>query len=374
MVYCQRCRTANAPERSDCARCGADLLPGISLRGRIAEVVVMLGVAGVLIALGGAGIESGDIAWMVLGGIGVVIGLLMLLGAAMSAVQRTPMHERYLSRARRHTDLDAEQAIRDFASALAALPASYSSAERTKIITEHAELCEKAGHTDEARADLIALVNVLGQKLASALGVDRLATFEERAALYERVGSPDEARADRQSLVEGATQLLSAAKPADREALLKARAAAYERLGYVALGTRDRLDATYASEAWIENKDFGKPGEGAELAAQFLGLDNEAFRVGYSGDKKGNARKQVAAERTILLEAGQIKAIGWCGKCRAAVELHRVLRCSVGAGHGMPKDKDRVFVMPDQAEAAIAQMNEQHNRPHWHLPLSQPHG
>jgi hypothetical protein len=55
------------------------------------------------------------------------------------------------------------------------------------------------------------------------------------------------------------------------------------------------------------------------------------------------------------------------------VELDSQLRCSVSPGHGIPKEKDRFLVMPDQAASTIAQQNEQHNRPRWHLPLSQPH-
>jgi len=318
MVYCVKCKTPNPPTEAVCKQCGADLLPGTSLGERLGMLGVMLALAVVGGVLAVAGFRSESLVCLGLGGLAALSGVALLVFGIAYAVGKTPVHERHLLRARRHLDLDPQQAIDDFTRALELTP--------------------------------------------QALDTVRRSILKERGALYQKLGRTAEAQADLQLLIDQTTQALDKASPADKVKLLKERADLYKKLGKECEGTRDRLDATYAAEAAMSNKNY-KPGTAVQAGAQVFGVGGGTFNEAYAIESRKQEAKHILGERLALLKAGRIKAIGFCRKCKAVVELDGELRCGTWPKHGKPKEKEMLFVMPEQSEETRQMMEQKYNPP-----------
>jgi hypothetical protein len=171
VIHCQKCKHINTPEAEKCEQCMTNLLPGVPIRQRLWGIVVVLICAFIFIAI---------LKWILaqipfvlsdvpaLGAIASIVGaLLCLLGVGIGIfmiVERIPRYARYMIRAERHMEIDSEQAIQDFGSALIALMNEKTSdltLSRTKqIYQERAALYQKAGNTKEANKDLASLLEM----------------------------------------------------------------------------------------------------------------------------------------------------------------------------------------------------------------------
>ena len=189
-VHCDRCGTANPADSLRCGRCKTDLLPGERAVVRIGYLA-----AGILFAVLG-----GFLAWrFTVSPPDVLVGVCLtspvawalaalgaLIGGIVFAIRRTPLHERYAIRARRHVELDADQALADFNQALALAPDK----ARGEILTKRAGLLTKLGRQDEATRDQLSATESpgayeTGGMLVGLLGADK-ATYMETARQADR--------------------------------------------------------------------------------------------------------------------------------------------------------------------------------------------
>ena len=178
MIHCDKCKTVNPPEQRYCLTCHRDLLPGTSFFVRIFGFIVMLGIAAfagwVLWKMYQAEslpdlgcFVSSPIWWGLLAIIMPIAGLVFLF-------KRTPIHERYLDRAKRHLTLDQQQALADLNEALRLAPDK----ARAAILKERGKLLDTLGQTQQALRDRIAVAedagaHEAGGDVASLLGADK---------------------------------------------------------------------------------------------------------------------------------------------------------------------------------------------------------
>ena len=251
MVHCVKCGAENPPTGKACEKCGADLLPGEGIADRLGYLIggilagaVALGLAyvfGTLLVDAPECCPSSPAVWLAVAVVSPITGL-------VAALRRTPMYARYAKRARRHIELDPEQAVADFTQALAAAPEK-----------------EQAG------------------------------LLKERAKLYEKLGMEEEA-------------------------------------------TRDQLDYISAPGAY----------EGGASLARMLGADKDTYAEGVA-----------KRDREELLASGRAKAVGYCPKCKAVVELSPKLRCPT---HGSSKGRAARLVVPSEVEVAKAKVLEEYEQ------------
>lgn len=154
MIQCHKCETNNLASRETCDACGANLLPGEGIGERIGNVIagiiggIIAGVAAYLMIQ--AEIETPD-CWIISPASCMFAALAIPVMGIVSALRRTPLHQRYARRARRHVELDMEQAVADFSKALENAPED----DRAGLLKERAELYEKLGMQEEAMRDLL---------------------------------------------------------------------------------------------------------------------------------------------------------------------------------------------------------------------------
>lgn len=156
MIHCDRCKTVNPPEQRYCLTCRRDLLPGTSFLVRLLGFILCLAIAG----------ASGWVFWRILNGMELpdlgcfftspiwwgLMAIVLPIAGLVFLVKRTPMHERYLERGKRHVTLDRDQALADFNEAIRLAPEK----ARLPILKERAKLFDTLGQTREALRDKIA--------------------------------------------------------------------------------------------------------------------------------------------------------------------------------------------------------------------------
>ncbi len=190
MIHCDKCKTVNPPEQRYCLTCHRDLLPGTSFGVRFMGFIVSLAIAG----------ACGWVFWRILNGLelpdlgcfftspiwwGLMVVAMPIVGLVF-LVKRTPMHERYLERGKRHVTLDRDQALADFNEAIRLAPEK----ARLPILKERAKLYDTLGQTQNALRDKIAAVEDAGAhetsgNVAEMFGADR-DTFIQEVKAQER--------------------------------------------------------------------------------------------------------------------------------------------------------------------------------------------
>lgn len=178
MITCARCKTVNPPEQRYCQKCHRDLLPGENILTRLgillaAGLVTAFGVWVLMRMVQGEQLPdlgcafTSPVYWAIL----VVV---TPIAALKMALTRTPAHQKYLNRARRHLSLDSAQALADLNQALALAPEK----ERPVILKERARLHESLGQKLQATRDKIAHIESEGayqaaEGIAALTGMDR---------------------------------------------------------------------------------------------------------------------------------------------------------------------------------------------------------
>jgi len=187
MIYCKKCNTVNAGDEKFCKKCNADLLPKENLIDHIGNIIVGI-VGGALCGLVAYNLfnnpefaesftvcPTNPLTWLIVAIVFPITNLLL-------AMRKTPEYLRYAIRARRHIELDPEQAISDFSQALELAPKK----ERANILNERANLYKKLGMEEEETRDRLAYTNEEGAYsggagLAGMFGADKDAYVSTRA-------------------------------------------------------------------------------------------------------------------------------------------------------------------------------------------------
>jgi hypothetical protein len=152
MIQCLKCETNNLSTLDTCDACGANLLPGEGVGERIGNVIagilggVIAGVAAYLMIQ--ADIKTPD-CWIISPASCMLAAFALPVMGIASALRKTPLYQRYARRARRHIELDIEQAVTDFSLALESSPGD----DKAGLLKERAELYEKLGMQEEALRD-----------------------------------------------------------------------------------------------------------------------------------------------------------------------------------------------------------------------------
>ncbi|MGD8758949.1 MAG: hypothetical protein PVJ07_01705 [Anaerolineales bacterium] len=152
MIHCKKCKSKNPPERQVCHACGSDLLPGEGPADRLGTLIGAIIVSAIAFGLAYfSATLPGDLpeclptspaAW-------IFGALVALVSGLVAAMRKTPLHERYEKRARRHLELEPEQAVADFTKALEHAPEK----KRAALLDERAKLYAKLGMESEATRD-----------------------------------------------------------------------------------------------------------------------------------------------------------------------------------------------------------------------------
>jgi hypothetical protein len=172
MIQCLKCETNNLATLEKCDACGANLLPGEGIGERIGNVIagilggIIAGVAAYLMIQ--AEIETPD-CWIISPASCMFAAFAVPVMGIVSALRKTPLHQRYARRARRHVELDMEQAVADYSKALENAPED----ERAGLLKERAELYEKLGMQEEAVRDRLEYTSSPGA-YKTGRGVTRL--------------------------------------------------------------------------------------------------------------------------------------------------------------------------------------------------------
>src|SRR5512133_2673775 len=177
MIHCDKCKTVNPPDQLQCRNCHRNLLPGTGAGTRLFVFLLSLAVTAfgvwVLYRMY-KGLSMPDLGCFFTSPIfwGLLVLITPFSGLAY-ALGKTPMHERYLDRAKRHLALDRDQALADLNQAVALAPEK----SRVPILKERAKLLEAMGQTTEATRDKIALLDADKHETASmfagGLGADK---------------------------------------------------------------------------------------------------------------------------------------------------------------------------------------------------------
>jgi hypothetical protein len=152
MIHCIKCQSPNQPDSVKCQQCNADLLPGDRLLDRLGTLVAGFITATIAFLLAVVSdrlfeevpdcLPASPTVWLFVAGVS-------LLTAIVGVVRKTPLHVRYAKRARRHVELDPEQALMDFSAALESAPEK----QRASLLQERAALYERLGKDSRAVKD-----------------------------------------------------------------------------------------------------------------------------------------------------------------------------------------------------------------------------
>ena len=152
MIHCKKCQTPNPSERVKCQQCNTNLLPGESLFDRTGTLLGGVFAAAFALLLATVAsrlfedlpecLPASPTAWL-------FVAAISLLTAIYGVVRKTPLHVRYAKRARRHIELDPDQALQDLSAALEAAPEKH----RASLLQERAALNERLGRETDAVKD-----------------------------------------------------------------------------------------------------------------------------------------------------------------------------------------------------------------------------
>jgi ribosomal protein L40E len=188
-IHCQKCKHENAPGAKKCSQCGTDLLPGAGIGQRLGVLgsslflAVISFFAAFLFFKYNAEWGGKDLIFL-LGLIG--FGVLLFGFGILWSLRKTPLHERYEIRAKRHVSLNPQQAIADYGAAINSAPKPLA----FDYLLERAKLSEKQGMTMEARTDWqYALENINARLAKPKAPVD---LKKQRAEIKKNLGIEDE--------------------------------------------------------------------------------------------------------------------------------------------------------------------------------------
>jgi uncharacterized OB-fold protein len=152
-VLCPKCGARNDPVLLRCSECGADLLPGRSVRERVVVLILGMVLAELAMALA-VYVASQGLPVPPYGSpiVLAVLSLALFVAAVQFGLVRTPVYQRYLNRAKRLRNSDPEQALSDLSQALMRAP----NARKALIQKERSQLLTRLGRTEQPPDELTA--------------------------------------------------------------------------------------------------------------------------------------------------------------------------------------------------------------------------
>lgn len=295
MIHCHKCKTVNPPNAEKCSKCGKDLLPGSSFGERVTGFGCMIVLAAISIPAmyfcSQSAIAIGEgtgrsIALLILG---PIMAVFFLIIALVIAFRKVALFERYQNRAERHIKLDSQQAIQDFSQAFANLPQKTSDLG-FQLKNKQAEVFTQLGMINEAQADYQQALAIIEDLYQAKPQKEKLKYMEERANLLEKLGRQEES---------------------DREG----------------------LNYTYLAEKALPEKKIAM---GAMEGIEKANIDSK--------------RKDIYEKRKAILDRGLFITVGYCRKCKTAVQLDYTLQCTVNPKHD--KIDSIRFVLAGEVEKA----------------------
>jgi hypothetical protein len=262
MIHCQKCKHQNIPDAKKCDQCGANLLPGAGMRDRF----VVLGLA-IFVSAIAYFVFKND---MVLRCISILFGVLVVGFGIFWLFRKTPLYERYETRAKRHLDLDPQQAIADYGTAIDLAPELFA----FDLLCARAKLCQRQGMVEDAKSDWQRALENVNHRIAAIKDTD-LELHKQRAETYKHLGMQDEY--------------------------------AMEMLGY-----------TIAKELSLK---FEK----GEIVRDI----NSGIKKGVEDTKRG----QLQHLRGQVMNKRKYGIVGHCAQCGSIVELNQKLECTNNPKH-----------------------------------------
>lgn len=164
MITCRKCDSSNPSEATHCEHCGADLLPGETLKDRL--LGFLIGVFGGLLSIGvlyllmknpelaetsQCCIFTNPYVWF--------IGIFFFpISALVNALRKTPLHKRYENRANFHRTKDPEQSLADYTEAINLAPPK----KKAELLKQRAELYKTLGREEDFLEDRLTYMDSEG--------------------------------------------------------------------------------------------------------------------------------------------------------------------------------------------------------------------
>jgi len=164
MIFCAKCKHKNKAQSTFCEQCNADLLPGEGIQDRVGNMVV--GVVGGLMT-GGISyflithpefVETSEICLLTNPIPWLFATFAVPISSIALALRKTPTFTKYENRAKRHVELDAEQALEDFSKALELAPKK----EHARLLQQRSTLYTKLGREEDAIRDKLTYTSTEG--------------------------------------------------------------------------------------------------------------------------------------------------------------------------------------------------------------------
>jgi hypothetical protein len=307
-IHCHKCKLENPPTALRCQNCGANLLPAEGIGQRLASFVGLLAGSVFLgylfyrfyIQLPGSAPD------IILCNVGALAGgaIASFVMAFVLLLRKTPPYVKYENRAKRHVSLNAWQALDDFNRAMDLA----EDKEQGNLIKQRVEVYKKLGLTEEAERDYLALATSPGAYKGAG---------EWIAAL---TGADAETISSGVSSSQNAILLQSG----------KAKAVGYcEQCGDAVVLNNDLRCQTHPKKK-VKEVEFVIPSD--VLVGKLTVLQKMEPRS-----------KKLSAKIIELLGSGKARAIGYCKRCKAVVQLDSSRQCTT---HPNVKGQYVQFVIP----------------------------
>lgn len=312
-IHCPKCKSENPPNTDRCKSCDAKLLPALGVGQRLTYLVggilgaAVLGFLFYQFYVQNPG-SAPDFVLCNPGALGLG-ALVFFFTGFIQALRKTPAYVKYQTRAKRHESLNPWQALSDLDQAMEIAPAK----EQGGLLKQRAILYEKIGLTEEAARDHLVL----------ATSPD---AFKDEANWVSALSG---ANADVYSNNRRSGQITALLKSGNALAV-----------GYCTK-CKNVVELDADQRCQIHPKTKGReiqyviPAD--VLAGKLVVLQ-----------KLESTHPQLSNQLAEYLDTGQAKAVGYCPRCKAAVELDSKRNCSI---HPRTKIRRIQYVLPNKIEA-----------------------
>ncbi|MHB9032300.1 MAG: zinc finger Ran-binding domain-containing protein [Anaerolineae bacterium] len=325
MIICIHCTALNEPSREACSQCGAELLPGEGVITRLVYIGLGLFVAAALVVtallLFAYAPANPNTRWAA--PILIAVGAVFMGLSVYASLYKTPLWQRYAARARRHVDLDTEQALADYTQALRLAPAQ----EKAVLLEAHQQVADKVGDAEAVLADLRELKKIYAVYASKSDAKTRAELALKQVSVFEKL--------------EKALHLVH-----DEDGALQ------EHLEYLDWIEQHIEDIISSSRDQIDLASFVT---GASTRDQQLVRDFQPRYLLVS---------QVKDDRARLMQNETIAAVGYCSRCQQVYRLKKNTVCPINPTHGQLTLVE--YVLPHAVASAeydlrarVAQRNEQ---------------
>jgi hypothetical protein len=293
-IHCHKCKLENPPTALRCQNCGVNLLPSEGIVQRLASFVTL--VAGSVL-LGYLFYRfyiqiPGSAPDIILCNVGALAGgaVASFVMAFVFLLRKTPAYLKYENRAKRHLDLNAWQALDDYNRALDLA----EDKELANLIKQRVEVYKKLGLTEEAERDYLALATSTG-------------AYKDTGEWIAALTGAD-------------AETISSGVRSSQNALLlqsgKAKAVGYcDQCGEAVVLNTDLRCQTHPKKK-VKEVEFVIPSD--VLAGKLTVLQKVEPRS-----------KKLSVKITDLLDSGKARAIGYCRRCKAIVQLDSNRHCTI---------------------------------------------